>query len=66
MCNISYGIAEKNYKKGLSEGLSEMNKEKFTTIQRMLQRNMPIDDIKFYTNATEEEIKKAKEEICVK
>lgn len=59
MCNISYGIAEKNYKKGLSA-------EKTKTIQRMLQRNMPIDDIKFYTNATEEEIEKAKEEICVK
>lgn len=59
MCNISYGIAEKNYKKGLFEGKTKM-------IQSMLRRNMPIDDIKFYTNATEEEIEKVKEEICVK
>ena len=35
-------------------------------ISTMLSRHMSIDDIKQYSDATDEEIKKAKESLCVR
>lgn len=59
MCNISYGIAEENFKHGIEQG-------KFDVIQRMLLDHVSEEKIKLYTQATDEEIERAKEDLLVK
>lgn len=55
MCNLSYGIEEK----GIETGRIDM-------LKTMISRKMPIKDIKEYTNASDEEIKKAEDALCVR
>lgn len=59
MCNISYGIAEKNFKKGVEEKTFEM-------IKKMLKNHESTERIKMYTDATDEEIEKVREFLLVK
>lgn len=55
MCDLSYGIEERGIEKG-----------RLSLIQNMLLQHMPVEDIKKYSGATDEEIRKAEENLCVK
>ena len=55
MCDLSYGIEERGIEKG-----------RISLIQNMLLQHMPVEDIKKYSGATDEEIRKAEENLCVK
>ena len=63
MCNLSYGIEERGIEKGLEQGIE---KGRLSLIQNMLMQHMSAEDIKKYSGATDEEIKKAEEMLCVK
>lgn len=54
MCNLSYGIEEQGIEKG-----------RLDLIKNMLSKHMPVDDIMKYSGATEEEIRKAEEQLCI-
>ena len=55
MCNLSYGIEEQGIEKG-----------RLDLIKNMLSKHMPVEDIMKYSGATEEEIRKAEEQLCGK
>lgn len=55
MCNLSYDIEEKGYENGLK-----------SAIQKMLLKNMPKKEIKYYLDVTDRQIEEAEEELCVK
>lgn len=59
MCNLSYEIEER----GILQGIE---KERIQNIQNMLLDHLPVNKIKQYTNATDEEIKKAEEALGVR
>lgn len=54
MCNLSYGIEEQGIEKG-----------RLDLIKNMLSKHMPVEDIMKYSGATEEEIRKAEEQLCI-
>lgn len=58
MCNLSYGIEEQGIKKGIEKGRMDL-------IKNMLSKHMPVEDIMKYSGATEEEIRKAEEQLCI-
>lgn len=63
MCDLSYGIEERGIEKGIEQGIEQ---GRIGLIQNMLLQHMPVEDIKKYSGATDEEIRKAKENLCVK
>lgn len=58
MCNLSYGIEEQGIEKGIEKGRMDL-------IKNMLSKHMPVEDIIKYSGATEEEIRKAEEQLCI-
>lgn len=58
MCNLSYGIEEQGIEKGIEKGRMDL-------IKNMLSKHMPVEDIMKYSGATEEEIRKAEEQLCI-
>lgn len=54
MCNLSYGIEEQGIEKG-----------RLDLIKNMLSKHMPVEYIMKYSGATEEEIRKAEEQLCI-
>ena len=54
MCNLSYGLEEQGIEKG-----------RLDLIKNMLSKHMPVEDIMKYSGATEEEIRKAEEQLCI-
>lgn len=54
MCNLSYGIEEQGIEKG-----------RLDLIKNMLSKHMPVEDIMKYSGTTEEEIRKAEEQLCI-
>lgn len=58
MCNLSYGIEERGIEKGIEKGRMDL-------IKNMLSKHMPVEDIMKYSGATEEEIRKAEEQLCI-
>lgn len=58
MCNLSYGIEEQGIEKGIEKGRLDL-------IKNMLSKHMPVEDIMKYSGATEEEIRKAEEQLCI-
>lgn len=54
MCNLSYGIEEQGIEKG-----------RLDLIKNMLSKHMPVEDIMKYSGATEEEIRKAEEQLSI-
>lgn len=59
MCNLSCGIEERGIEKGIKQ-------ERLNIVKNMLLQHMPVEDIKKYSGATDEEILKAEESLCVK
>lgn len=59
MCDLSYGIEERGIEQGIEQG-------RLSLIQNMLLQHMSAEDIKKYSGATDEEIQKAEEMLCVK
>lgn len=59
MCNLSYGIEERGIEKAIKQ-------ERLNIVKNMLLQHMPVEDIKKYSGATDEEILKAEESLCVK
>ena len=62
MCNLSYGIEERGIEKGLEKGIE---KGRMDLIKNMLSKHMSAEDIMKYSGATEEEIRKAEEQLCI-
>ena len=58
MCNLSYGIEEQGIEKGIEKGRMDL-------IKNMLSKHMPVEDIMKYSGATEEEIRKAEEQLSI-
>lgn len=54
MFDLSYGIEERGIEKGIELG-------RLSFIRHMLSQQMPVEDIKKYSGASDEEIKKAEE-----
>ena len=62
MLDLSYGIEERGIEKGLEQGLEQgIEQGRLGLIQNMLLQHMSAEDIKKYSGATDEEIKKAQE-----
>ena len=67
MCNLSYGIEERGIKKGIEQGIEQgVKQERLNIVKNMLLQHMPVEDIKKYSGATDEEILEAEESLCVK
>lgn len=67
MCDLSYGIEERGIEKGIKQGIEQgIEQGRLSLIQNMLLQHMPVEDIKKYSGATDEEIRKAEENLCVK
>ena len=59
MRNLSYGIEERGIEKGIKQ-------ERLNIVKNMLLQHMPVEDIKKYSGATDEEILEADESLYVK
>ena len=59
MCDLSYGIEERGVEKGIEKGRMDL-------IKNMLSKHMSAEDIMKYAGATEEEIRRAEEQLCVR
>ena len=67
MCNLSYGIEERGIKKGIEQGIEQgVKQERLNIVKNMLLQHMPVEDIKKYSGATDEEILKVDESLCAK
>lgn len=67
MCDLSYGIEERGIEKGIEKGIEQgIEQGRLGLIQNMILQHMPVEDIKKYSGATDEEIRKAEENLCVK
>ena len=67
MCNLSYGIEERGIKKGIEQGIEQgVKQERLNIVKNMLLQHMPVEDIKKYSGATDEEILKVEESLCAK
>ena len=66
MCDLSYGIEERGIEKGIEKGIEQgIEQGRLGLIQNMLLQHMPVEDIK-KSGVTDEEIRKAEENLCVK
>lgn len=65
MCNLSQGIAEINFEKGINQGIQQgVEKERLNAIERMLKAGASKDQIISY-GYTEEELIEAENGLCV-
>ena len=61
MCDLSLGVMERGYKKGIAQGIAQGAKEMaLDTARAMLQDGMSVELVAKYSKLTTEEINKLK------